>query len=122
MKNKKNYQKLQRHSHKLLMLYLHLDTNTKSRTINCINNFVSPVEKINKEKLIHAFLENLITVLFDGLPISEEFRKLLALTLRKLGRMGIVDPNENSNKLYNYSRELTSQLTNSIKQQEHQRL
>ena len=104
------------------MLYLHLDTNTKSRTINCISNFVSPAEKINKEKLIHAFLENLVTVLFDGLPISEEFRELLALTLRKLGGMGIVDPNENSNKLYNYSRELTSQLTNSIKQQEHQRL
>ena len=69
-----------------------------------------PVEKIIKEKLIPA--------LFDGFPISEEFRKLLALPC-KLGGMGIIDPTENANGKYSNSRELTSQLTNSIKQQEH---
>ena len=41
------------------------------RTINCISNFMSPVEKIFKEKLLPA--------LFDDFPISEVFRKLLAL-------------------------------------------
>ena len=44
---------------------------------------MSPVEKKVKEKLIPA--------LFDGFPISEEFRKLLALPC-KLGRIGIIDP------------------------------
>ena len=32
--------------------------------------------------------------------------------------MGIIDPTEHANEEYNNSRELTSQLTNSIKQQE----
>ena len=50
--------------------------------------------------------------------VSEEFRKLLAL-LCKLGGMGIIDPAENVNDEYNNSRELVSQLRNSIKQQEH---
>ena len=68
-----------------------------------------PAEKINKEKLIPA--------LFDSFPISEEFRKLLPLSF-KLGGMGIMDPTEIANDEYN-SRELTSQLTNSIKQQVH---
>ena len=72
---------------------------------------MSPVENIIKEILIPA--------LFDGFPISEEFRKLLALPC-KLGGMGIIDPTENANGKYdNNSRELESQLTNSIKQQEH---
>ena len=68
---------------------------------------MSPVEKIIKEKLIPA--------LFDGFPISEEFRKLLALPC-KLGEMGIIDPTENANYEYNISRELTGQLINSFKQ------
>ena len=68
-----------------------------------------PVEKIIKEKLIPA--------LFDGFPMSEELRKLLAFP-RKLGGMGIIHPTENANEKYN-SRELTRQLTNSIQQQEH---
>ena len=80
------------------------------RTINCISYFVSTVEKIIKEKLIPA--------LFDGFPISEEFRKLLTLPC-KLGEMGIIDPTENANDEYKNSRELTGQLTNSIKQKEH---
>ena len=56
--------------------------------------------------------------MLDGLPISEEFRKLLALPC-KLGAMGVIDPTENANDENKNSRELTSQLTNSIKQQEH---
>ena len=32
--------------------------------------------------------------------------------------MGIIDPTENANDKYSNSRELTSQLTNSVKQQE----
>ena len=57
-------------------------------------------------------------LLYDGFPISEEFRKLLALPC-KLGGMGIIDPTENANDECNNSRELISQLTNSIKQLEH---
>ena len=60
---------------------------------------MSPVENIIKETLIPA--------LFDGFPISEEFRKLLALPC-KLGGMGIIDPTENANGKYSNSRELTS--------------
>ena len=56
--------------------------------------------------------------MFDGSPISEEFRKLLALPCT-LGGVGIIDPTENANDECNNSRELTSQLTNSIKQLEH---
>ena len=33
--------------------------------------------------------------------------------------MSIIDPTENANDEYNISRELTGQLSNSIKQQEH---
>ena len=55
--------------------------------------------------------------MFDGFPMSEEFWKLLAL-LCKLGGVGVIDSTENADK-YNNSRELTGQLTNSIKQQEH---
>ena len=43
---------------------------------------MSPVEKIVKKK-------KMIPVLFDGFPISEEFRKSLALPC-KLGGMGII--------------------------------
>ena len=67
---------------------------------------MSPVEKIIKEKLIPA--------LFDDFPISEVFRKLLALPC-KLGGVGLIDPNENANDEDSNSRELKGQLTNSIK-------
>ena len=56
---------------------------------------MSPVEKIIKEKLILAF--------FDGFPISEEFRKLLALPC-KLGGKDTIDPTKNANDEYNNSR------------------
>ena len=46
-----------------------------------------------------------MSALFNGFPISEEFRELLALKLRG---MGILDPTENANDKYNNSRELTS--------------
>ena len=58
---------------------------------------MTPVKKIVKEKLISA--------LFNGFPISEEFRELLALKLRG---MSILDSTENANDKYNNSRELTS--------------
>ena len=70
----------------------------------------SSVEKIIEEKLMPT--------LFDGFPISVEFRKILALPC-KLGGNGIIDPNKNANGKYNNSREMTSQLTNLIKQQEY---
>ena len=55
--------------------------------------------------------------MFDGFPISEELRNLLALSC-KLGGVGIIDPTENANEENSNSRELISQLTNSVKQQE----
>ena len=61
---------------------------------------MSPAETTIKEKLIPA--------LFDGFPISEEFKKLLTLPC-KLGGMGIIDTTENTNDEYNNSRKLTSQ-------------
>ena len=71
---------------------------------------MSPAEKIINEKLIPA--------LFDDIAALEEFRKLLALPW-KLGGMSMIDPTENANDEYKNSKEPTSQLTNSIKQQEH---
>ena len=59
---------------------------------------MSAVEKIIKEKLIPA--------LFDGFPISEEYRTFLALPC-KLGGMGITDPTENAKNEENNSTELT---------------
>ena len=61
---------------------------------------MSPAETTIKEKLIPA--------LFDGFPISEEFKKLLTLPC-KFGGMGIIDTTENANDEYNNSRKLTSQ-------------
>ena len=84
------------------MLHLHLDRNTNFLILR--EQLIASVEKIIKEKLIPA--------LFDGFPISEEFRKLLALPC-KLRWMGIIDPTENANDEYNNSRELTqTQLNN----------
>ena len=71
---------------------------------------MSPAEKIINEKLIPA--------LFDDIAALEEFRKLLALPW-KLGGMSMIDPSENANDEYKNSKEPTTQLTNSIKQQEH---
>ena len=79
------------------------------RTIRDISNFMSPALKVIKEKLIPN--------LFDGFLISDEFRKLLVLPC-KLGEMGIIDLTKKAIDEYKNSRELTSQLTSSIKQQE----
>ena len=71
--------------------------------INYISHFMSPVERIIKEKLIPA--------LFGGFPISKEFRKLLALPY-KSGGTGITAPTKNANKECNNSMELAGQLIN----------
>ena len=83
------------------MLHLHLDRNTNFLILR--EQLIASVEKIIKEKLIPA--------LFDGFPISEEFRKLLALPC-KLRGMGIIDPTEKANDEYNNSRELTQTQLN----------
>ena len=55
--------------------------------------------------------------MFYEFPVSDDLRKLLALPW-KLGGIGIISPTKNANDECNNSRELTSQLTSSIKQQE----
>ena len=80
------------------------------QTINCISNFMCPVEKLSKEKLI--------LTLFGGFSYLGRIQKVITLPC-KLGGMGIIDPIGNANDEYNYSRELTSQLANPIIQQEH---
>ena len=59
----------------------------------------------------------MIPSLFIEFPASDDLRKLLALPW-KLGGLGIISPTKNANDECNNSRELTSQLTSSIKQQE----
>ena len=57
--------------------------------------------------------------MFDGfVPIFDEFRKLLAPPCKLLGGTRIISPNENKNNEFKNLRDLTSQLTSSIKQQE----
>ena len=78
--------------------------------IENIENFILPLNKAIKQKLIPA--------LFNDFQISEELRSLIALPC-KLGRMGIINPLEIANEKYVNSRELTKKLTNLIIQQEH---
>ena len=78
--------------------------------IENIENFILPLDKAIKQKLIPA--------LFNDFQISEELRSLIALPC-KLGRMGIINPLEIANEKYVNSRELTKKLTNLIIQQEH---
>ena len=59
----------------------------------------------------------MIPSLFNEFPVSDGLRKLLALPWN-LGGIGIISPTKNANDECNNSRELTSQLTSSIKQQE----
>ena len=59
----------------------------------------------------------MIPSLFNEFPVSDDLRKLLALPW-KLGGIGIISSTKNANDECNNSRELTSQLTSSIKQQE----
>ena len=79
------------------------------RTINCISSFISPIAKIKKNWYL------LCLMVF-------QYRKKLEScypSLVKLRGMGTIDPTKNANDEYNNSREMTSQLINSIKQQEH---
>ena len=80
------------------------------RAIESIENFILPLDKAIKQKLIPA--------LFSDFQVSEELRTLIALPC-KLGRMGIINPLEIANEKYVTSRELTKKLTNLIIQQEH---
>ena len=79
------------------------------RAIESIENFILPLDKAIKQKLIPA--------LFSDFQVSEELRTLIALPC-KLGRMGIINPLEIANEKYVNSRELTKKLTNLIIQQE----
>ena len=80
------------------------------RAIENVENFMLPLDKVIKQKLIPA--------LFNDFQISEEPRSLIALPC-KLGAMGIINPVEIANEEYVNSRELTKKLTNLIIQQEH---
>ena len=59
------------------------------RTIENIENFMLPLDKVIKQKLIPA--------LFNDFQISEELRSLIALPC-KLGGMDIIKPTEIANK------------------------
>ena len=80
------------------------------RIIENLENFMLPLDKVIKQKLIPA--------LFNDFQISEELRSLIALPC-KLGDMGFINPVEIANELYVNSGELTKKLTNLIIQQEH---
>ena len=80
------------------------------RTIEKVENFMLPLDKVIKQKLIPA--------LFNDFQISEELRSLTALPY-KLGGMGIINPVETANEEYVNSRELTKKLTSFIIQHEH---
>ena len=80
------------------------------RTIQNVENFMLPLDKVIKQKLIPALL--------NDFQISEELRSLIALPC-KLGGMGIINLVEIANEEYVNSRELTKKLTNLIIQQEH---
>ena len=80
------------------------------RTIETVENFMLPLDKVIKQKLIPA--------LFNDFHISEELRSLIVLPC-KLGDMGIINPVEISNEEYVNSRELTKKLPNLIIQQQH---
>ena len=79
-------------------------------TIENLENFMLPLDKVIKQKLIPA--------LFNDFQISEELRNLIALPC-KLGGIDIINPVGIANKEYVNSRELTKKLTNIIIQQEH---
>ena len=78
-------------------------------TIENIESFMLPLDKVIKQKLIPA--------LFNDFETSEELRSLIALPC-KLGGMDIINPVEIVNEEYVNLRELTRKLINII-QQEH---
>ena len=67
------------------------------RTIENIENFMLPLDKVIKQELIPA--------LFNYFQISEELRSLIALPC-KLGGMGIINPIDIANEEYVNSSEL----------------
>ena len=79
-------------------------------TIENIENFMVPLDKVIKKKLI--------LVLFNEFQISEELGSLIALSC-KLGGVGIINPTEMANQEYVNLHELTKKLTSFIIQQEH---
>ena len=80
------------------------------RTIENIENFILPLDKVIKQKLI--------PVLLNDFQISEKLRSLIALPC-KLSGMDIIRLIEIANEQYVISRKLTKKLTNLIIQQEH---
>ena len=68
------------------------------RTVENVENFMLPLDKVIKQKLIPA--------LFNGFQISDEPRSLIALPC-KLRGMGITDSIEIANEEYVNSCELT---------------
>ena len=80
------------------------------RTIENIGNFMLPLDKVIKQKLVLA--------LFNDFQMSEELRSLIALPCT-LGSMGIISPTEIANKEYVNSRKLTKKLTSLTIEQEH---
>ena len=80
------------------------------RTIENIENFILPLDKVIKQKLI--------PVLLNDFQISEKVRSLIALPC-KLSGMDIISLIEIANEHYVISRKLTKKLTNLIIQQEH---
>ena len=80
------------------------------RTIENIENFILPLDKVIKQKLI--------PVLLNDFQISEKLRSLIALPC-KLSGMDIISLIEIANEQYVISRKLTKKLTNLIIQQEH---
>ena len=79
------------------------------KTIENNENFMLPLDKVIKQKVIPA--------LFIDFQISETPRSLIALPC-KLGGMGIISAIEIANEEYVNSRELTKKSTNLIIQQE----
>ena len=59
------------------------------RTIENIENFMLPLDKVIKQKLIPT--------LFSDFQISEELRSLIVFPC-KLGSMGIINPTEIANE------------------------
>ena len=75
------------------------------RTIENIEDFMLPLGKVIKQKLV--------LVLFNDFQISEELRNLIALPC-KLSGMNINNSTEIANEEYVNSRELTKKFTNLI--------
>ena len=80
------------------------------RTIESIENFMLPLDKVIKQNFTPAW--------FNDFQISDEVRSLIALRC-KLGGTGIINPTKIVNEEYLNSHKLTKKLTSLIIQQEH---